>query len=145
MFGDSARPLYRLCHTMKIGRISETHYLPYLNTLARGRWGEDLPPQVFAQLMHVTERHPFYLNVLCQSVWMEKSLPTTEEIDQLWRQYVEDNRHIVGESEIKFNSASMKKAVEVLLEKDLAHFDEGYYKVLDPAISYYLSCLTPLV
>ncbi len=168
MFGDKHRPLYRLCHTLEIGRIDSDHYKQYLDQCALKRWSKILPSQAFIKIMQLTQEHPFYVNALCQSLWMETIFPDEAQVEQCWQEYIQSNRHIVSDdiialslnqkkvlsklaknpakelysaeflSGIKLTQSSVHKAVEALLEKDLIYCLNGYYKVLDPAIEYYI-------
>ncbi len=167
MFGDSARPLYRLCSMMEIGRIDEAHYSPHLKNLSKQRWGQEMAEAVFEKIMAVTEVHPFYINVLCQNLWLEDKIPGVEQVEAIWDRYVKGNRGIIvddiigltlnqkrvlaalAESPIKevysgetmmafkLTPASVKRVIESLLEKDLIYIKEGAYCVLDPAVRYY--------
>lgn len=168
MFGDKERPLYRLCHTLEIGRIDSTHYQQYLDNCALKRWSKSLSTQTFAKIMQLTQEHPFYVNALCQSLWMETTFPDETQVKQVWQEYIQSNRHIISDdiielslnqkkilsklaknptkelysadflSSVKLTQSSVHKAVETLLEKDLIYNLDGCYKVLDPAIEYYI-------
>ncbi len=168
MFGDKERPLYRLCHTFELNRIAKTHYHQYLNKLAEGRWGAHLSADSFNTIIQLTEGHPFYINALCQLLWMEKAIPSVKEVQDTWSHYVKDNRHIISDDVIGLSlnqkkiltilakepakeiygaefmmkatltQSSIRKAVEVLLEKDLIYVDNENYTLVDPAIRYYL-------
>src|SRR3990167_3683371 len=144
MFGDHARPLYRLCHTLET--------------------------DVFSKIMLLTEVHPFYVNALCQCLWIEDMAPNVLDVERAWRQYIKDNRHVIVDDvmklslnqkrvlialakypvrelygadflvKVKMTPSSTRKAVEVLMAKDLVYLDQQqYYQLVDPAIAYYLA------
>lgn len=168
MFGDKERPLYRLCHTLEIGRIASEHYVGYLNQCAKVRWDKTLPLDVFTKIMKLTQGHPFYVNALCQCLWMETNHPDVTSVQHQWEDYVKNNRHFIGDdiiglslnqkkilvalarqpvkelysaeflTTIKLTQSSIRKAVDVLIEKDFVHCNEGRYQVLDPAIGFYI-------
>lgn len=168
MFGDSGRPLYRLCHMMEIGRIAEGHYRPHLKKLSKYRWGEEISDAGFEKIIQVTDIHPYYVNVLCQNLWLEEQLPDSEKIEAVWGHYVRGNRGIIVDDildltlnqkkmlsalalspireiyssetmvQLKLTPASVKRVVESLLDKDLIYIKNKEYCVLDPAIRYYL-------
>ncbi len=171
MFGDSSRPLYRLCHTLEIERMAEEHYHQHLNQLARERWNCALDEAVFKTLMRLTEGHPFYVNALCQCVWMEDQIPDALTLEAIWRNYVQANRHVIADDviglslnqkqvlttlahhhvtemygadflgKVKLSQSSVRKSVDVLLEKDLIYHHENIYDLIDPAIKYFLKNL----
>lgn len=168
MFGDKERPLYRLCHTVEIGRIDSEHYQRYLQQCALKRWAKTLSDNAFCKIMQLTQEHPFYVNALCQSLWMEETIPDEAQVEHQWKGYIQSNRYIISDdiielslnqkkvlstlaknptkelysaeflSHIKLTQSSVHKAVEALMEKDLIYCIEGYYRVLDPAIEYYI-------
>jgi len=155
MFGDSTRPLYRLCSMMEIGRISRDHYRPHLKNLAKERWGVAMSDELFDKLMQITEEHPFYINALCQNLWLEEHAPTIERIEIVWDRYVKDNRGIIvdevlgltlnqknvlaslahapikevysGETmvSLKLTPASVHRVIDSLLERDLIYSDKN--------------------
>ncbi|OGT66463.1 MAG: hypothetical protein A3J38_09770 [Gammaproteobacteria bacterium RIFCSPHIGHO2_12_FULL_45_9] len=170
MFGDHARPLYRLCHTLEIERMTLAHYEPYLADLSKRRWGQPLESDVFSKIMLLTEVHPFYVNALCQCLWIEDMAPNVLDVERAWRQYIKDNRHVIVDDvmklslnqkrvlialakypvrelygadflvKVKMTPSSTRKAVEVLMAKDLVYLDQQqYYQLVDPAIAYYLA------
>ncbi|MCX7123498.1 MAG: ATP-binding protein [Gammaproteobacteria bacterium] len=171
MFGDKERPLYRLCHTFELERIAKEHYRQSLNKLALERWAEHLSSESFEAVLDLTESHPFYVNALCQVLWMEKNVPSMTEVQETWRNYVRDNRHIISDDVIGLSLnqkkvlsilakepakeiygagftvktglslSSIRKAVDVLMEKDLIHVVNAHYTLVDPAIRYYLDNL----
>lgn len=168
MFGDKERPLYRLCHTLEVGRIAAEHYTGYLDQCAKARWGKGLLVEVFTKIMELTQGHPFYVNALCQCLWMDSDCPTVVSTEYQWVDYVKNNRHLIGDdiiglslnqkkilvalakkpvkelygadflSTVKLTQSSIRKVIDVLLEKDLVHCVEGLYQVLDPAIEFYI-------
>lgn len=93
MFEDERRPLYKLCRKLILDRISEEHYKQHLNKAAKTMWGKELRDQVFDKIMLVTERHPYYVNYLCDELWSEnKALPSIMDVDQAWHTVVEEER-----------------------------------------------------
>ena len=93
MFEDERRPLYKLCRKLILDRISEEHYQQHLNKAAKIMWGNELHNQVFDQIMLVTERHPYYINYLCDELWSEnKNTPSVASVDTSWKAVVEEER-----------------------------------------------------
>jgi len=93
IFQDDGRPLYKLCKKIKLGRISEAHYRNHLNKAASLMWGSELPLDVFQNIMLLTERHPYYVNYLCDAIWSRnEQLPERSNIHEAWCQLVEEER-----------------------------------------------------
>lgn len=155
MFGDKGRPLYRLCQTINIGRMTEDDYIDHLQSLARKKWKKILPTAVLMQIFKITELHPFYMNVLCQIIWENDFLPTVDWINEAWLNYVKTQRHVISHditdlspnqrkiitalgkrptkeiqsakftAPLKISASSAQQAVEVLLYKDLIYRDKN--------------------
>ncbi len=87
MFEDENRPLYKLCWKLPLNRISEKHYSAHIQKAAKQAWGKMLPDEVLHKIIHLTERHPFYLNKLCDRVWAihDEKPPSASEIEEDWQ------------------------------------------------------------
>lgn len=93
MFENERRPLYKLCKKLILLRISKDHYQKHLNKAAQMMWGKDLPEECFTRIMALTQRHPYYVNALCDEVWSENStLPSVNKIQFCWDYVVESER-----------------------------------------------------
>lgn len=93
MFEDERRPLYKLCRKLILDRISEEHYKQHLNIAAKIMWEKELNDQVFDKIMLVTERHPYYINYLCDELWSESDkTPSVASVDHAWNMVVEEER-----------------------------------------------------
>lgn len=91
MFEDENRPLYKLCRKLYLSRIDVEHYHSHLNEAAKVAWNEPLPQAVFDKIMLLSERHPYYVNYLCDVVWTEqKNLPSVSDVDAAWKQVVQE-------------------------------------------------------
>jgi len=85
MFEDDKRPLYKLCRKLKLERIEASEYQKHINKAAKLAWGEVLPAAVFTQVMDYSERHPYYVNYLCDVIFTEcDALPTIKDVQQAW-------------------------------------------------------------
>lgn len=169
MFGDAGRPLYRLCQMLSIERMHPGVYRQHLCDLAKARWKKPLVDDMLEKIFQLTELHPFYMNVLCQLLWKQNTIPAKDTADRLWDHYVQTQRQIISHdimqlsinqrrlitalahapvkeiqaigfiTQLKISASSTQQALEVLLEKDLVYRDENaFYRVLDPAMRYYL-------
>ena len=93
MFEDERRPLYKLCRKIMLDRISVNDYKPHLDKAAKERWHKALPDDVFEEIMTVTERHPYYVNYLCDELWLDhEKLPTQQSVVEAWQMVIEEER-----------------------------------------------------
>ncbi len=170
MFGSRDRPLYRLCQTMPLERIDEEDYRSFLSPLAKEKWGTALQEDTFLKIMACSERHPFYVNAICNKLWKDGEMPSNQEdIEKAWAWFVLTNKNsIVSEimglsvnqkrvvnclaeeptSELrgkafllktKISPSSIAQSVESLESRDIIFKDEqGFYRLLDPAVRYYV-------
>lgn len=89
MFEDENRPLYKLCRKIKLDRISATDYESHIQKIAVDTWGEKLKKPVFDKIIELTNRHPYYVNYLCDSIWeANKKLPGLIETEKAWDEVV---------------------------------------------------------
>lgn len=116
MFGSKDRPLYRLCLTMPIERIAEEEYKIFLNHLAKEKWGAELPEDVFLKIMTCSERHPFYVNAICNKLWKDhETLPKQKDVEKAWAWFVLSNKNSIT-SEVIDLSVNQKRVVNCLAE-----------------------------
>jgi DNA-binding IclR family transcriptional regulator len=93
MFEDERRPLYKLCRKLVLDRIHEEDYRKHLNNSAKIIWDQPLSEAAFKQIMLLTERHPYYVNYLCDELCgtLEKT-PSAEQITRAWKNVIEEER-----------------------------------------------------
>lgn len=151
MFGDQGRPLYRLCQTINIERMSKNSYIEHLQYLAKLRWKKALSEEVVNQIFIQTELHPFYMNVLCQLLWERDNIIQKNDVNSAWHNYVKMQRQIISHdimelsvnqrkiitalarqpakeiqsiefiAPLKISASSAQQAIEVLINKDLVY------------------------
>ncbi len=94
MFYDKARPLYKLCDRITLERISEEDYDKHLSILSKKKWKTSLLSESVSKLFELTERHPYYMNILCLRLWESalKQAPTPDEINTAWLNFAKDER-----------------------------------------------------
>lgn len=91
MFEDESKPLYKLCRKLKLERISAEDYKKHLNKIANATWGKPLNEDVFLAIMQHSNRHPYYVNYLCDIVWeMNDQLPTISKVEEAWAIVIEE-------------------------------------------------------
>lgn len=93
MFEDERRPLYKLCRKLMLDRISEEHYQKHLSKIFKKIWQKELPKQVFEKIMALTERHPYYVNYICDELCsMSESMPSVSNVEKAWNRVIEEER-----------------------------------------------------
>ncbi len=93
MFEDERRPLYKLYRKVSLGRIAKEHYHSHLNNAAKLIWGDVLQEDVFDQIMNLTERHPYYVNYLCDELCsISTNPPTLKNVNMAWEQVAQEER-----------------------------------------------------
>ena len=93
MFDDDMRPLYKLCWKLILNRISAEHYKKHLLKAAQLSWKTSLPETSLEKIMTLTERHPYYINKLCDQLWTycDRAFGL-KEIDRVWTQILEEEK-----------------------------------------------------
>lgn len=91
MFSDKSRPFYNLCRTIRLNRIGAEHYQTHLHDAARIQWNRDISDEAIDQILSLTERHPFYVNALCNRLWADAQPPKKEDIEQAWSLVVDEH------------------------------------------------------
>lgn len=166
MFYDSKKPLYKLCDRINLERISKNDYTPFIQNLAKIKWQQQLDNAALDTIFHFSERHPYYINVLCHKLWLNKQAPTEEIVTIIWQKYLlEEKSTILAELELlsknqaklliaiakygnlqpltkeflnltNFSVSSASQALDTLAKKDYLYEDDGSYQIIDPAIKY---------
>lgn len=112
MFEDEARPLYKLCWKMSLDKITALHYQKHLDHVAKLTWKKELPHAVFDKIIFYTDRHPFYMNKLCDRVWAYcKKIPTVTDVDQAWSDILNEDKSDAIK-EISLLSLTQKNALQ---------------------------------
>ena len=98
MFNNDSRPLYHICEQIHLERISATHYKTHLNNLAQKRWNHELSDNALNNILSATERHPYYVNLLCFQLWELDKHPSEEKVIQTWNNVaIESRAGIIGQ------------------------------------------------
>ncbi len=113
MFEDKSRPLYKLCWKITLTRISDAHYRRHIQHAAQLTWKQALNEKVLYMILLVTERHPYYVNKLCDRIWAYagKKLPTLAIAEKAWNDTLDEDRSDTIQ-EITRLSPSQKKVLQ---------------------------------
>ncbi len=154
MFDSKERPLYHLCEHMNLSRIHAADYKPFLQKLAKKQWKINLDEIALNTILELTQRHPYYVNLLCGRLWRETKAPPATEIEATWQILVAEERNRLADelsilspnqravlvtiamqptaqptsriflAQTKLPAASYNQALNVLEKKDLLYRDD---------------------
>ncbi len=122
MFEDSHRPLYKLCWKIVLKRITAEHYHKHINKVAKTVWGEVLDKKVIDKILQLTERHPFYVNKLCDRllVFTPQMVPTVRNVETAWCSILEEDKSDAVK-DISLLPTSQKKVLLQVAKNNAAH------------------------
>jgi len=159
------RPLYKHTQAILLERIAASEYKKHLNALARKKWQGEIPEKAFEQIMYLTQRHPYYVNSLCDELWLCSTLPTQDSVAKSWNAIVHQSGRedanmvrslslnekklviaIAGglntkmtsgkvSTALKMTSSSIQRALESLSKKDVIDRTLDVYFIVDPALA----------
>lgn len=124
MFEDETRPLYKLCSQLSLKRISPEHYQKHLQKAAKMAWKTLLPIQIIEAILFLTNRHPYYLNKLCDLIWThyETKAPSQKEVNTLWDQIVEEEKSDAVREILQLSSSQKELLHKIAQGKDQGGF-----------------------
>ena len=96
MFEDEERPLYRLCRKITLDRIAEEDYRAFIHRASETRWGQPVADDAIAQILRLTERHPYYVNALCARLWGGDLPPGIESVEAHWSRIVDEDGRVAA-------------------------------------------------
>lgn len=112
MFDNKSRPLYLLCERIILERIEQEHYTPFINKVAQKTWKKNLPQDTLDTIFQLTERHPYYINMLCNALWKrfedKANPPTADAVNKCWMEYINLERTRISR-ELSFLSFGQRK------------------------------------
>lgn len=110
MFDDRTSPLYMLCDRITLERISANDYTQYLDKVAMETWKKKLDQTVMDEIFRLTERHPYYMNVLCDKLWVyhAENVPCIGLVNTVWSDYILQEESKIAK-ELSLLSTSQKK------------------------------------
>ncbi len=89
MFEDENRPLYKLCRKIKLDRIAAEDYEKHIQKIAMNTWRKHLEEITFNKIMEFSNRHPYYVNYLCDALWEAcPKIPSVQDVENAWANVV---------------------------------------------------------
>lgn len=89
MFEDENQPLYKLCRKIKLDRIAANDYEKHIQKIAVDTWGIKLEHNLFNKIMILSNRHPYYVNYLCDALWEAcQKIPKMKDVERSWASVV---------------------------------------------------------
>lgn len=117
MFDDKSRPLYMLCERIILDRINENHYVEFINKIALKTWGRHFSVETLSEIFTLTDRHPYYINVLCNALWKacdnKSHPPDAALVKKIWREYIYTERTRISR-ELSYLSFGQRKILTAI-------------------------------
>ena len=113
LFDEKSNPLYMLCDKLLLDRISSEDYYVHIQKAAQNRWGCNVSDIAINRILTLVERHPFYVNLLCNELWKSDNLPSMDDVMNAWMACFEtEERRLVVELErLTVNQQNILKAI----------------------------------
>lgn len=103
-------PLFGLTKSIMVERPSTKNYRKQLNELALNKWGKRLGRKTFDAIMFQTQHHPYYVDMLCASLWHSEELVTAIDVDFCWHKIV-NHSMALNSHEVRSLSPNDKKVL----------------------------------
>src|SRR5262249_39477694 len=94
---------------------------------AKKTWKKNISPIVIEEIFMLTERHPYYINVLCDKLWTYcgENLPTVESVNIVWKDYILQEESKIAKDLSSLNTSQKKILIAIAqgVSKDLTSKD----------------------
>jgi AAA+ ATPase superfamily predicted ATPase len=117
MFNDKKRPFYKMCDHIGLDRISIDAYTPYIQKAADAKWKKPISDAALDLIFIYTQRHTYYINLLCSRLWELNKPPSADDVSVAWFNYVEQERSPVA-NELDALSKNQRKLLITLARTD---------------------------
>jgi len=84
IFDDRRRPFYKLCDRIVLERIEYDHYNNHIQEASIEKWRKKLEENIIKLILFLTERHPYYVNLLCSRIFLFLKLPKEQDVNLIW-------------------------------------------------------------
>lgn len=129
LFDDSKRPLYKLCDRIILDRISQDDYVVFIQKMAKVAWNKPLEIEAIEAILEITERHPYYVNVLCSRLWRKSTVFDVSNVMSTWRDYALEEKSSI------FNELESLSKNQLKLLMGFARFDKTSTPMSDQFLS----------
>jgi len=89
MFEHASRPFFGQCERITLGRITEAHYRPFIQTAAKARWDAHIANESLDTILQLTQCHPYYINALCHRLWRYSEIVNQAKVVSEWEEMVQ--------------------------------------------------------
>ena len=130
---------------MRLERMSENDHALFIQKQAKIKWKKALGSNVLELIFTLSEKHPYYLNLICNQAWLHDEFPTIEKITLRWKNYIESEKTIFS-SEISGLSNNQKLLLlEVAKHPTKQPFHNEYLKAAGLGIASQKQALNKLL
>jgi AAA+ ATPase superfamily predicted ATPase len=120
MFNNKNRPFYNSCEIIKVNRILENDYVPFIQRAAHKQWGKPLSSPLLEKIFELSELHPSYINRICGHFWAMNEFPTLIQIERYWQSFIDSKRAEFTEDILNL-SKNQKKVLAYLAHHPTLH------------------------
>ncbi len=136
MFENNRRPLYNFCRRIMLQRISESHYKKHLNKAADTEWKKSLSDEVFNEIMCLSDRHPYYVNLLCDQLWSKQGMPKSKKsVNEEWDYLIEGERSELIKDFLQLSENQKIVLVHIATQNSLNFFSSENLEKMGLALS----------
>lgn len=159
------RPLYNHTIHINLDRISAESYTLHIGALWNEKYQSVMPEILIEAIMEHTQRHPYYVNLLCTKLWILPDTPTLDDVHLQWQTIVQDEEKHHKQTALKLTEnelsvlkslskaptkeptgkefsnsvtvppGSIMKTFKQLIELDLIYKKDSAYYVINPVLA----------
>lgn len=120
MFNSKNRPFYNSCEIIKLNRITQEYYEPFIQEAAKARWNKPLSQTALEKIFSLSNCHPSYVNRICGYFWLLNEFPTPVRIEHYWQDFIQSG-HAEFTADILSLSNNQKKVIAYLANYPVKH------------------------
>jgi len=94
LFLDEDARLHGCCARFTLRPIKSSVYSQYLADAAQSQWNCFIGRKATAMILALTERHPYWFNLLCRRLWSSDLPPVIQDVVNEWLDLVRQQHHI---------------------------------------------------
>jgi hypothetical protein len=145
LFDDKSKPLYMLCDKIFLQRILAIEYKKHINKIAMLKWGMVIDNNILDKILNMTECHAFYINMLCNIIFEQNTIPILTDIENAWNlcQEIEQRRLISDIQSLSINQQDVLRYIS--LESPIEPTGASFNKLVGKANSTIRQCMQVLL
>lgn len=115
LFDNKSMPLYMLCDKIYLERIFANEYKKHINKLAQNRWQKHIAREVLDKILHFSEAHAFFVNMLCNLLFELPNPPQLDDVNSAWNtcQELEKRRVMSDIQSLSINQQDVLRQIAI--------------------------------